>query len=161
MESPAETTERLGEVEQIYRTRLPELCRVAAAISGSRQAAPDLVQEAFVRAVGRLDSYRGDGSLDAWVWRIVVNVASNGRREPPPSNCRTTSQVPTARRTPPCEHSWLPRCRNFRRGNGSSCSCTTTPTSTTPPLPARCRSAAAPSAQPSRRRGQPSDRHLN
>ncbi len=83
MDNHAETTERLGEVEQIYRTRLPELCRVAAAISGSRQAAPDLVQEAFVRAVGRLDSYRGDGSLDAWVWRIVVNVASNGRREPP------------------------------------------------------------------------------
>ena len=39
---------RLWEVEQIYRTRLAELQRVAAAISGSREAAPDLVQEAFV-----------------------------------------------------------------------------------------------------------------
>lgn len=82
MDIHTEPTECLREVEQIYRTRLPELCRVAAAISGSRQAAPDLVQEAFVRAVGRLDSFRGDGPLDAWVWRIVVNVASNGRREP-------------------------------------------------------------------------------
>lgn len=82
MDSGVENTGRLGEIEQIYRARLPELCRVAAAISGSRQAAPDLVQEAFVRAVRRIDSFRADGPLEGWLWRIVVNVASNGRREP-------------------------------------------------------------------------------
>jgi RNA polymerase sigma-70 factor (ECF subfamily) len=82
MEADAEKTRRLAEIEQIYRARLPELWRVAAAISGSRQAAPDLVQEAFVRAVRRIDSFRGDGPLDGWVWRIVVNVATNSRREP-------------------------------------------------------------------------------
>ena len=82
MVNDGETSGRLSEVEQIYRTRLPELCRVAAAISGSREAAPDLVQDAFVRAVGRLESFRGEGPLEAWVWRIVVNVASNGRRQP-------------------------------------------------------------------------------
>jgi len=82
MNADAERADRLSEVEQVYRTRLPELWRVAAAISGSRQAAPDLVQEAFVRAVRRIDSFRGDGSLDGWVWRIVVNVATNSRREP-------------------------------------------------------------------------------
>src|SRR3954452_8832677 len=82
MDAGAERAGRLWEIEQIYRARLPELCRVAAAISGSRQAAPDLVQEAFVRAVRRIDSFRADGPLEAWLWRIVVNVASNGRREP-------------------------------------------------------------------------------
>lgn len=75
-------SDRVGEIEQVYRTRLPELWRVAAAISGSREAAPDLVQEAFVRAVRRVDSFRGDGPLEGWLWRIVVNVARNGRREP-------------------------------------------------------------------------------
>ena len=74
---------RLREVERIYRTRFAELQRVAAAISGSRQAAPDLVQEAFVRAVQRIDTFRGDGPLDGWVWRIVVNVAKRGRSAPP------------------------------------------------------------------------------
>jgi RNA polymerase sigma-70 factor (ECF subfamily) len=74
--------ERLSQIEQIYRSRLPELWRVAAAVSGSREAAPDLVQEAFVRAVRRIDSFRGDGPLEGWLWRIVVNVATNGRREP-------------------------------------------------------------------------------
>lgn len=56
--------------------------RVAAAISGSRDAAPDLVQEASVRAVRRLESFRGEGPLEGRLWRIVVNVARNGRREP-------------------------------------------------------------------------------
>jgi DNA-directed RNA polymerase specialized sigma24 family protein len=65
MDAGVERAGRLWEIEQIYRTRLPELWRVAAAISGSRQAAPDLVQEAFVRAVRRLDSFRGDGPLEA------------------------------------------------------------------------------------------------
>jgi|SRR5579884_448964 len=82
MGADAGKTGGLWEIEQIYRTRLLEFCRVAAAISGSRQAAPDLVHEAFVRAVRRLDSFRGDGPLEGWVWRIVVNVANNGRREP-------------------------------------------------------------------------------
>lgn len=82
MDAGAERAGRLWEIEQIYRSRLPELCRVAAAISGSRQGAPDLVQEAFARAVRGIDSFRGDGALEGWLWRIVVNVASNGRREP-------------------------------------------------------------------------------
>jgi RNA polymerase sigma-70 factor (ECF subfamily) len=81
MDADAERTVRLREVEDIYRRRLPELWRVAAAISGSRQAAPDLVQEAFVRAVRRIDTFRGDGPLEGWLWRIVVNVASNNHRE--------------------------------------------------------------------------------
>lgn len=72
----------MWEVEQIYRTRLADLQRVAAAISGSREAAPDLVQEAFVRAVQRIDTFRGDGPLDGWLWQIVVNVAKNRRRAP-------------------------------------------------------------------------------
>ena len=96
MDADAEETGRLWEIEQIYRTRLPELCRVAAAISGSRQAAPDLVQEAFVRAVRRIDSFRGDGPLEGWLWRIVVNVASNGRREPLPVGLPQDERVPDA-----------------------------------------------------------------
>jgi RNA polymerase sigma-70 factor (ECF subfamily) len=78
----AEARARLGEIEAIYRSRLPQLWRVAAAISGKREAAPDLVQEAFVRAVRGVASFRGDGSLEGWLWRIVVNVARNAHREP-------------------------------------------------------------------------------
>jgi RNA polymerase sigma factor (sigma-70 family) len=68
-------------IEDIYRTRLPELLRVAAATCGSREAAPDLVQEAFARALREADSFDGRGSFDGWVWRIVTNVALNYRRD--------------------------------------------------------------------------------
>jgi RNA polymerase sigma-70 factor (ECF subfamily) len=63
----------LDEIELIYRTRLAELRRVATAITGSREAGCDAVQDAFALAVYRRDDFRGDGSLDGWVWRIVVH----------------------------------------------------------------------------------------
>jgi RNA polymerase sigma-70 factor (ECF subfamily) len=73
----------LPEVEALYRRSLPELRRVAAAVSGDREAAPDIVQEAFARAVQRLGTFSGRGPLEAWVWRIVVNTARNHRRDTP------------------------------------------------------------------------------
>src|SRR5438270_1173838 len=74
-----------ADVERVYRDRLPELRRVAAAVSGSRDAAADLVQEAFVRALRATGQFQHPGSLDGWVWRIVVNVALNYRRERRPA----------------------------------------------------------------------------
>lgn len=65
----------------MYRRRLPQLRRVAAAVSGNREAASDIVQEAFVRAVRELPTFRSSGPIDGWLWRIVVNTARNHRRE--------------------------------------------------------------------------------
>lgn len=76
-------------MEAIYRRRLLEFRRVAAAVCGDREAAPDLVQEAFVRAVRGLPAFRGEGSLEAWLWRIVVNLARNHRRD-----VRPVSELP-------------------------------------------------------------------
>jgi len=80
IEQASEAT-RLVEIEEIYRRRLLEFRRVAAAISGDRAAAPDIVQEGFVRAVSQVSRFRGEGSLEGWLWRIVVNVAKNHRRD--------------------------------------------------------------------------------
>jgi RNA polymerase sigma-70 factor, ECF subfamily len=70
----------LDEIERVYRTQLPGLRRLAAAVSGSREAAVDLVQEAFVRAVRDRRSFRREAPIEAWLYRIVVNVARNHRR---------------------------------------------------------------------------------
>ena len=43
-------------------------------IMGSREAAEDLAQEAFIRAYRNLNSFR-DGSFRAWVLRIATNAA--------------------------------------------------------------------------------------
>jgi RNA polymerase sigma-70 factor (ECF subfamily) len=70
------------ELETLYRDRLPEFRRVAAAIAGDRELGRDAVQDAFAAAVRKRKSYRGDGTLEAWVWSIVVNAARDARRRP-------------------------------------------------------------------------------
>ena len=68
------------ELELLYRSRLAEFRRVASAITGDRELGCDAVQEAFAAAVRKRRSFRGDGTLEAWVWRIVVNAARDARR---------------------------------------------------------------------------------
>jgi RNA polymerase sigma factor (sigma-70 family) len=69
----------LDELREVYERRLAEFRRVAAAIVGDREGAADVVQDAFVRAVRQRDSFARRGSLDAWLWRIVVNTARDAR----------------------------------------------------------------------------------
>src|SRR5690242_2705738 len=73
----------LDELETLYRSRLQEFRRVAAAIAGDRELGCDAVQEAFASAVRKRRSFRGRGTLEAWVWRIVVNAARDARRRRP------------------------------------------------------------------------------
>jgi RNA polymerase sigma factor (sigma-70 family) len=69
----------LDELRAIYEGRLAELTRVAAAIVGDKYAAQDVVQEAFVRAVRKRQTFDSRGDLNGWVWRIVVNAARDAR----------------------------------------------------------------------------------
>lgn len=73
---------KLDEIETVYRESFPEFRRVAAAIVGDRDAALDIVQEAFGTAIRRRKTFRGEGPLEAWIWRVVVNTATDHRRPP-------------------------------------------------------------------------------
>jgi RNA polymerase sigma-70 factor (ECF subfamily) len=42
----------------------------------------EAVQEAFTEAIRKRDSFRGEGPLEAWVWRTVVNAARKARSTP-------------------------------------------------------------------------------
>lgn len=70
------------EVEGLYRDRFVSFVRVASAICGDPDSGRDAVQSAFVSALVSRDSFRGEGSLQAWVWRIVVNEARRTARAP-------------------------------------------------------------------------------
>jgi DNA-directed RNA polymerase specialized sigma24 family protein len=72
----------IDELEALYRSRVQEFRRVAAAIAGDRELGCEAVQEAFAKAL-RKRSHRGTGTLEAWVWRIVVNAARDARRRRP------------------------------------------------------------------------------
>jgi RNA polymerase sigma-70 factor (ECF subfamily) len=79
----------MDELEALYRAKLPEFRRAAAAIAGDREAGHDAVQEAFAAAVRKRRTWRRRGPLEAWVWRIVVNKARDARRRRPPELART------------------------------------------------------------------------
>jgi RNA polymerase sigma factor (sigma-70 family) len=77
-----------AEIEAIYRARLADFRRVAAAIVGDVERGSDAVQDAFGSALRKQKSFRGEGSLEAWLWRLVVNHAHDelraARRSPVP-----------------------------------------------------------------------------
>ena len=70
----------LDSIESAYRRGLPRFRRMAAAVAGSPELGRDAVQEAFATAVRTRQSFRGDGPLEAWLWRAVLNAAKNQRR---------------------------------------------------------------------------------
>jgi RNA polymerase sigma-70 factor, ECF subfamily len=86
----------LDELEALYRSRFEVFARVAASVSGDSERARDAVQEAFATAVRKRGSFRAEGPLEAWVWRIVLNAAR--------SDARKTARVPD--------------CDELARGNG-------------------------------------------
>jgi RNA polymerase sigma-70 factor, ECF subfamily len=90
------------ELEQLYRARLDAFVRAAAAIAGGREEGRDAVQDAFAKAVRTRRRYRGEGTLEAWVWRIVVNAARDlrRRRRPAPELDASTSTTEIHLRLP-------------------------------------------------------------
>ena len=43
--------------------------------------AEDLLQDAFIRVFNKMHTYRGEGSLEGWIRRVVVNVAIRNYRK--------------------------------------------------------------------------------
>ena len=70
----------LEEIEALYLRDRLRFVRVAARIIGDPHDANDAVQDAFAQAVRARRSFRGSGSLEAWLWRFVVNSAHSSRR---------------------------------------------------------------------------------
>ena len=54
--------------------------RVAYGYTGDADSALDVVQETFLKVHTRLGSFRGEGSLKAWIVRIASNEAMNWKR---------------------------------------------------------------------------------
>ena len=67
-------------LEQLYRDRYRNYRDIMAGVVGSHDLAREVVQEAFARALREQRRFRGDGSLEAWVWKIALNVALKMRR---------------------------------------------------------------------------------
>jgi RNA polymerase sigma-70 factor, ECF subfamily len=69
-----------AEIEAIYRERFRAFLFSATALLGDGDLALDVVQDGFALALRRQASFRGEGTLEAWLWRIVLNVARDRLR---------------------------------------------------------------------------------
>jgi RNA polymerase sigma-70 factor (ECF subfamily) len=69
-------------IEQVYRERFAVFVGAVRGVVGSSEVARDVVQDGFARALEQSGRFRG-GSLEAWIWRIVMNRALDERRRRP------------------------------------------------------------------------------
>lgn len=71
------------DLEDLYRRRHRAFHAMLTSLTRDPDAARDVVQEAFARALGKQRDFRGEGSLEGWVWRIAFRLAigSKGSRE--------------------------------------------------------------------------------
>lgn len=65
----------VDELESLYRARYGTFLRVAVAILRDEALAEEAVHDGFVRALRHRGGFTGSGSLEGWLWRIVVNEA--------------------------------------------------------------------------------------
>jgi RNA polymerase sigma-70 factor (ECF subfamily) len=70
---------RARAIEELYRRRYGRFHGVLSTISGSFESGHDAVQEAFARALAKRRDFRGEGSLEGWVWQIAIRTALETR----------------------------------------------------------------------------------
>jgi RNA polymerase sigma-70 factor (ECF subfamily) len=75
------TKPRAMTAEALSATYLPRVLRFAMLVSPRGIDPEDVAQDAMVTALGRLDQFDPSrGSVDAWLWRIVVSRARDAGR---------------------------------------------------------------------------------
>lgn len=100
--SRKQVDERAQAIETLYRERYGRFRDVVTTITGDRESAHDVVQEAFARALRKRRSFRAEGSLEAWVWRIALRAAREhvGRRPGTSLNGALPAELVGAERDP-------------------------------------------------------------
>jgi len=67
--------------EQLYKVLSPKMMAVCMRYAKDKDEAQDILQEGFVKLFKNLQNYRGEGSLEGWVRRIMVHSAISRYRK--------------------------------------------------------------------------------
>lgn len=62
---------------ELYNRYVNAMYHTIIRMVGSREDAEDITQEVFVKVFQKLDSFRNEATLGAWIKRIAVNAALN------------------------------------------------------------------------------------
>ena len=77
-ETLAGQTAAFGKLVEKYQDRL---FNTLSHLAGNAEDARDIVQEAFVQAFIKLDSFRGSSAFYTWLYRIAFNISAGWRRK--------------------------------------------------------------------------------
>lgn len=68
-----------GAIEALYDTYAPVLLSVCFRYCGNRDDAEDILHDGFIKIIQKIHTFRirSDGSLEAWMRRIMVNTSLN------------------------------------------------------------------------------------
>lgn len=66
---------------QLYQLLAGKMFSVCLRYAKDRETAEDLLQEGFVRVFNNIEKFRGDGSFEGWVRRIMVNISVENYRK--------------------------------------------------------------------------------
>jgi RNA polymerase sigma-70 factor, ECF subfamily len=67
---------RAGDVEAfetVYKQHAPRIYALATRMAGSPDEGEDLLQDIFLQAYRKLESFKGDSALGTWLYRLAVN----------------------------------------------------------------------------------------
>lgn len=81
---------------ELYRRHRDRMWAVAVGVCGDREIAAEGVQEGFIAAFRRADSYRGDAAVTTWLHRIVVNACIDATRRLKPTAELTEAVIAAA-----------------------------------------------------------------
>ena len=66
--------------ERLYRNNVGRIHALCLRMVGDQSLAEELVQDVFVRAWRKLESFRGESALSSWLHRLAVNVVLSEQR---------------------------------------------------------------------------------
>lgn len=72
-EAAADTNEEARTFETLYRTHAKRIYSLAYRFTGNAADAEELLQDIFLQAYRKLDSFRQEAALSTWLHRLAVN----------------------------------------------------------------------------------------
>lgn len=67
--------------EQLYRATASKMMAVCMRYAKDQMEAEDVLQVAYIKVFQKVSEYRGEGSFEGWIRRIVVNTAIESYRK--------------------------------------------------------------------------------
>ena len=67
--------------EMLYKILAPKMLAVCMRYANDKDEAQDILQEGFIKMFKNMQNYRGEGSLEGWIRRIMVHSAISRYRK--------------------------------------------------------------------------------